>query len=355
MFILPAHAAPFAAVASLDAAAQRAWWTLPLTLLATLLILALVRAVTVTALFYGRRAPALPLAVLEKGALGLKPVVTAPPAPRRWLHLPFLSSSPATPATSTTPAPDAAQIPSSPLSQAPPAGRGRPAARAGAVRRPEPALSVRARVEAPLPALYECQTPASMAKMIMSRHPCIPREQPLPLTLALARRSHGGRRRSRFAPLARARVLGPCMDTGLVVGSGGAVGVGHGLPCPALSSANGRALGRGRRMSLRIGVYVFMHGVYVGLVWMRGMRGMSIVEHGVGVMRPSLRDCVALATWRRPFPSACFPYSPSSFVLPHRCAYAALALFFPGVMRAVGVLHPPHAHGATYPPPFYQN
>ncbi|KAJ7021184.1 hypothetical protein C8F04DRAFT_1141819 [Mycena alexandri] len=224
MFILPAHAAPFALSASASAlgeGAHRAWWTLPLTLLATLVLLALVRAVTV---LYPRRAPALPVAVLEKAALA-QPATR--PKSRTWLRLPAFISAPAPSTTApasdaSLPTPAAACAPSPPA-QTPPAGRGRPAARAGAVRRPEPALSVRARVEAPcesplasllptsflpyphphpahppplrpaftritntlaVPAIYECQTPVSMAKMIMSRHtyrrPTSPAPAPAP-------------------------------------------------------------------------------------------------------------------------------------------------------------------------------
>ncbi|KAJ7024036.1 hypothetical protein C8F04DRAFT_1132552, partial [Mycena alexandri] len=193
MFILPAHAAPFALSASASALGEgphRAWWTLPLTLLATLVLLALVRAVTV---LYPRRAPALPVAVLEKAALA-QPATR--PKSRTWLRLPAFISA-AAPSTST-PASDAslptaaAACAPSPPAQTPPAGRGRPAARAGAVRRPEPALSVRARVEAPLPAIYECQTPVSMAKMIMSRHtyrrPTSPAPAPGPLPRASGQR-----------------------------------------------------------------------------------------------------------------------------------------------------------------------
>ncbi|KAJ7435143.1 hypothetical protein FB451DRAFT_1309914 [Mycena latifolia] len=61
-----------------------------------------------------------------------------------------------------------AQTQTQPQPHAPPR-TATPVARAGPVRRPEPSLSALA-VDAPLPALYECQTPASMAKMIMSRH-----------------------------------------------------------------------------------------------------------------------------------------------------------------------------------------
>ncbi|KAJ6470999.1 hypothetical protein C8R45DRAFT_421928 [Mycena sanguinolenta] len=51
-------------------------------------------------------------------------------------------------------------------------------------RRPEAALATKQRVEAPLPAIYEPETPVSMAKMIMSRHtyrapsPHAPRRSP---------------------------------------------------------------------------------------------------------------------------------------------------------------------------------
>ncbi|KAJ7178275.1 hypothetical protein C8R46DRAFT_1188291 [Mycena filopes] len=161
MFILPAHAAPFHLTAAAPAAAT--WWAplrLPLALIASIVLLALVRAVLVAS-FRRVHSAKLPVAVLEKGV----PVKSS-----SWLPAYFSTSAPAPPApASDAPRPAPAPAPST---AAPPASRGRPAARAGPVRRPEPALSAHhLSVEAPLPALYACETPVSMAKMIMSRHP----------------------------------------------------------------------------------------------------------------------------------------------------------------------------------------
>ncbi|KAJ7135154.1 hypothetical protein C8R46DRAFT_1362264 [Mycena filopes] len=162
MFILPAHAAPFHLTAAAPAAAT--WWAplrLPLALIASIVLLALVRAVLVAS-FRRVHSAKLPVAVLEKGV----PVKSA----SSWLPA-YFGSAPAPPApapASDAPRPAPAPAPST---AAPPASRGRPAARAGPVRRPEPALSAHhLSVEAPLPALYACETPVSMAKMIMSRH-----------------------------------------------------------------------------------------------------------------------------------------------------------------------------------------
>ncbi|KAJ7135148.1 hypothetical protein C8R46DRAFT_649866 [Mycena filopes] len=169
MFILPAHAAPFHLTAAAPAAAT--WWAplrLPLALIASLVLLALVRAVLVAS-FRRVHAAKLPVAVLEKG-------VPVKDGKSSWLPAYFSSApSPAPPApASDAPAPTVRPAPTpapSTAALAPPASRGRPAARAGPVRRPEPALSAHhLSVEAPLPALYACETPVSMAKMIMSRH-----------------------------------------------------------------------------------------------------------------------------------------------------------------------------------------
>ncbi|KAJ7712250.1 hypothetical protein B0H14DRAFT_3019338 [Mycena olivaceomarginata] len=135
MFILAAHASPFSAVAPSAFALATSPLRLSLTLLATFLIFALIRRV----LAAGRPALSLPLA--EKGLAFRAPVV------RRKKE--------AAPA----PAPDS-ELPT-PLSRHTyPKG----------VRRPEPAFAARPRIEAPLPAIYECPTPLSMAKLIMSRH-----------------------------------------------------------------------------------------------------------------------------------------------------------------------------------------
>ncbi|KAJ7178267.1 hypothetical protein C8R46DRAFT_1329413 [Mycena filopes] len=169
MFILPAHAAPFHLTAAAPAAAT--WWAplrLPLALIASLVLLALVRAVLVAS--FRRFSSALPVAVLEKGV----PVKDTKSS--SWLPA-YFSASTSTPSPSPPPPAPASDAPARPTpapstaALAPPASRGRPAARAGPVRRPEPTLSAHhLSVEAPLPALYACETPVSMAKMIMSRH-----------------------------------------------------------------------------------------------------------------------------------------------------------------------------------------
>ncbi|KAK7042667.1 hypothetical protein R3P38DRAFT_2891660 [Favolaschia claudopus] len=61
-------------------------------------------------------------------------------------------------------------------------------------RRPEAALAMRQMVEAPLPAIYECQTPASMAKMIMSRHTYRRASPPPPRARAAPKMSYTLRR-----------------------------------------------------------------------------------------------------------------------------------------------------------------
>ncbi|KAJ7325811.1 hypothetical protein DFH08DRAFT_886264 [Mycena albidolilacea] len=153
MFILAAHASPFSAVAPSAFALATSPLRLSLTLLATFLIFALIRRV----LAAGRPALSLPLA--EKRLALRAPVVVekksdVAPSSRTWFGL-FSFSSEAAPA----PAPDS-ELPT-PLSRHTyPKG----------VRRPEPAFAARPRIEAPLPAIYECPTPLSMAKLIMSRH-----------------------------------------------------------------------------------------------------------------------------------------------------------------------------------------
>ncbi|KAJ7209203.1 hypothetical protein GGX14DRAFT_453289, partial [Mycena pura] len=198
MFILPAaaHPGPFdlAPKSFTGAAAWHPWLAplrLPLLLLATLVVFALVRAILAL-----RRPIPIPVAVVEK--LGKAPVAIAEPkadagaeseaqAPGskrtlfgflKWETLPPISLAEALPITLNPPPP-------------PPmrgghvyrGGRG-----VGFVRRPEPALSTRPPVEVPrmclchlcgsqahqayaaVPAIYDTQTPASMAKLIMSRH-----------------------------------------------------------------------------------------------------------------------------------------------------------------------------------------
>jgi hypothetical protein len=138
MFILPAQALPTDAVAF--PAADWHWLLaplrLPLTLAATILVFLVVRNVLLA-----RFIPALPKGVPI--ALAEKAQTTS-----SWLGEKF--SLPCVHA----------------VAEVPLAMRGRNAN----VRRPEAALAVRPRIEAPLPAIYESETPVSMAKMIMSRH-----------------------------------------------------------------------------------------------------------------------------------------------------------------------------------------
>ncbi|KAJ6587956.1 hypothetical protein B0H19DRAFT_1097561 [Mycena capillaripes] len=186
MFILPAHAQPFdLAPQSLSLTGQKlhtwAWLLsplrLPLTLAATLTVFLLVRAV----LARGRstKATSLPAALAaDKAPVADKSAPADKPAPKSWLGgllswetLPPLSLSAS---FDVLPAiPIALSGPGS-VTGPPPAMRGRHVYRGGRgvgfVRRPEAALSARPRIEAPLPAIYESQTPVSMAKMIMSRH-----------------------------------------------------------------------------------------------------------------------------------------------------------------------------------------
>ncbi|KAJ7107588.1 hypothetical protein C8R44DRAFT_804811 [Mycena epipterygia] len=170
MFILPAQSLV------LSAATPAAYpWLAPLALLASVLLLALARAVLL------RPCPplALPLAVAEKQRLpvrvkttGLALLAWLLPLRLSWetlqLGLPLMTQLKD---EKTTPAPVEAKAP------APPRGR-----ITAAVSRPEPARAARPRIEAPLPAIYESQTPVSMAKMIMSRHtyraPARPRSPP---------------------------------------------------------------------------------------------------------------------------------------------------------------------------------
>ncbi|KAJ7135165.1 hypothetical protein C8R46DRAFT_1048095 [Mycena filopes] len=155
MFILPAHAAPFQLTAAAPAAAT--WWAplrLPLALIASLVLLALVRAVLVAS--FRRFSSALPVAVLEKGV----PVKDTKSS--SWLPA-YFSASTSTPSPSPPPPAPASDAPARPTpapstaALAPPASRGRPAARAGPVRRPEPTLSAHhLSVEAPRTSLVSC-------------------------------------------------------------------------------------------------------------------------------------------------------------------------------------------------------
>ncbi|KAJ6575697.1 hypothetical protein DFH09DRAFT_1311746 [Mycena vulgaris] len=121
--------------------------TVALTLLAAVLVLAVVRAAAAA-----HRRLALPLSAkaIQVQAPEKSTPKTSPKPASSWLPLRL--------SWETLPPPPASSASASPLP------------RAGPVRRPEPALASRPRVEAPLPAIYESQTPVSMAKMIMNRH-----------------------------------------------------------------------------------------------------------------------------------------------------------------------------------------
>ncbi|KAJ7629332.1 hypothetical protein B0H17DRAFT_1109905 [Mycena rosella] len=140
MFILPApaHVPELAAFPRLPAL-----WLAPLVCFAAGVLLVAARA------FLAQRPLALPVSAKQQRGLVEKPVSPQP--------------------TPTSAQPKAAWLPTlafETLPSAPPR-TSTPVARAGPLRRPAPAA--RPRVEAPLPALYAC-APASMAKMIMSRH-----------------------------------------------------------------------------------------------------------------------------------------------------------------------------------------
>ncbi|KAJ7842581.1 hypothetical protein B0H13DRAFT_2098582 [Mycena leptocephala] len=155
MFILPAHASP-AAFPALSVGAAQTWHAqhplrLPLALLAALL------ASSPSAPSSPRSAPCKAKPAPETKRTWLGGVFSFQTLPTLTLELPTL------PITLSPPPP--------------PAMRGRHVYRGGRgvgfanPRRPEAALSARTMsVEAPLPAIYESQTPVSMAKMIMSRH-----------------------------------------------------------------------------------------------------------------------------------------------------------------------------------------
>ncbi|KAF7366987.1 hypothetical protein MSAN_00957500 [Mycena sanguinolenta] len=174
MFILPAHAHPFDAASSSfpfswSAASNGllAQWILSplrlaLTLLATLLVFMAVRRVLSAR--FGAKKAVVTVPVSEKQG--------APPADsttekRSWRGL--------LPSLNVTTLAEA--LPITLNGPPPPPMRGRHVYRGGrgvgfnvSTRRPEAALATRPRVEAPLPAIYESETPVSMAKMIMSRH-----------------------------------------------------------------------------------------------------------------------------------------------------------------------------------------
>ncbi|KAJ7740496.1 hypothetical protein B0H14DRAFT_2990151 [Mycena olivaceomarginata] len=133
MFILAAHASPFSAVTPSAFALATSPLRLTLTLLATFLI--------------------------SPSSAASSPL-GAPPSPSPLRRRASPSGPPSSKKRAApAPAPDS-ELPT-PLSRHTyPKG----------VRRPEPAFAARPRIEAPLPAIYECPTPLSMAKLIMSRH-----------------------------------------------------------------------------------------------------------------------------------------------------------------------------------------
>ncbi|KAJ7616503.1 hypothetical protein FB45DRAFT_934361 [Roridomyces roridus] len=169
MFILLSGPASFSsAVATLP---EPPTWLhvlrLPLALLASLILLLIARHLI--------SRPTLPIALSVQPKL--IDVKTCQPLPAtevpassgsasRFRWLPWLSrSKEMTTIKAATPRPVTATLPL-------PTPQGRAPSRAGPVRRPEPALAPHTQVdvEAPLPALFDCQTPVSMAKIIMSRH-----------------------------------------------------------------------------------------------------------------------------------------------------------------------------------------
>ncbi|KAJ7604672.1 hypothetical protein DFH06DRAFT_1253796 [Mycena polygramma] len=174
MFILPAHAHPFDLVAPAALShGPHSWaWAssvrLALALLATLTLLLLVRSVL--------RAFVLPKVFSSSSSSSSasppRPRIstrTLPPAPAKrtsWLGLFSWETLPLpVPAVSASDL----TIPIALNAVPPPAMRGRHVYRGGrGVGFAAP--RARANIEAPLPAIYESQTPVSMAKMIMSRH-----------------------------------------------------------------------------------------------------------------------------------------------------------------------------------------
>ncbi|KAJ6569744.1 hypothetical protein DFH09DRAFT_1362940 [Mycena vulgaris] len=146
MFIFPAHTQVLPAAPARLRLFPGVTLTLALTLLAALLVLAVVHAAVAarTRLALPLSAKAIQVQVQEKST-----PKSAPKPASSWLPLRL--------SWETLPPP----LVSSASSHVP---------RAGPVRRPEPALAIRPRVETPLLAIYESPTPVSMAKMIMSRH-----------------------------------------------------------------------------------------------------------------------------------------------------------------------------------------
>ncbi|KAJ6471002.1 hypothetical protein C8R45DRAFT_1015141 [Mycena sanguinolenta] len=184
MFILPVHAHPFDAASSsfpfsfTGVFSHWQWLLSPLrlalTLLATFIVFCAVRRLLTWRVRIGAK-KAVPVSVE-------KPLSSSPSSSeggnesekkRSWRGL--------LPSVSVNTLAEALPIT---LSGPPaPPMRGRHVYRGGrgvgfnlSTRRPEAALATKPRVEAPLPAIYESETPASMAKMIMSRH-----VRPLPL------------------------------------------------------------------------------------------------------------------------------------------------------------------------------
>ncbi|KAJ7609864.1 hypothetical protein FB45DRAFT_1010128 [Roridomyces roridus] len=209
MFILPATSVTDVALASMP---EPATWLhalrLPLAFLASLILLTLARR------FLPRPALVVPIQVQEKlvAAKTALPAAETPTASHgRFSWLPRLTweTLPAAPVPvmetkSKTPTTTTTTKPNMPL----PLPNGRAPTRAGPVRRPEPALAphLRVGVEAPLPALYSCP-PASMAKMIMSRHSCVMRlgmhdRRAGPMTAAGKGRTGPARRSWRAASVA---------------------------------------------------------------------------------------------------------------------------------------------------------
>ncbi|KAJ6513723.1 hypothetical protein C8R47DRAFT_618039 [Mycena vitilis] len=171
MFILPAHAHPFdlVAPAALVAAHPHSWPSctrLALACLATLALLLLVRAV-LRAFVLPKVSPPSSASLPASEKTPVSP--TSPTSPtsspahkkRTWLGLFRWETLPLPPAPDLT-------IPIALTAVPSPAMRGRHVYRGG--RGVGFAPRARANIEAPLPAIYESETPVSMAKMIMSRH-----------------------------------------------------------------------------------------------------------------------------------------------------------------------------------------
>ncbi|CAK5278301.1 unnamed protein product [Mycena citricolor] len=181
MFILPAPVSATALQLELALPASPAWVSslsmpyirLALVLLTTLAILALVRVVLCS-----RAHAVIPVALaVEKAGTPVATVATnektAEPAVghTRWLARLLSWKKKSSLSDISASAPSMALSRTLPLairpSVAPPMRGQRGVRGVGLARRPE---VPRALVDVPLPALFQCQTPASMAKAIMSRH-----------------------------------------------------------------------------------------------------------------------------------------------------------------------------------------